>query len=115
MAAFLLLAMLSAAPLAMAADKTTVSIGPGDSHEDCSPVGPGQTFNYSFTSTAPVAFSIHYHKEPRAKIVFVLKKRPATKLEGGYSPKEKHEYCLMWTNTQTTPLIVSYSKSVSGK
>ena len=34
MAAFLLLAMLSAAPLAMAADKTTVSIGPGDSHED---------------------------------------------------------------------------------
>ncbi len=100
---------------ALAVTGRTVAISPGNTHEDCGAVAPGQTLHYSFTSTAPVAFSIHYHKYPKEEMVIVMKRKQTRKLEGVYSPMATHEYCLMWANTQRTPVIVKYTKYVSGK
>ena len=106
--------MLSAArPAQAAADKTTIVIVHGASHEDCSEVGPGQTFNYSYDSSKPVVFNIHYHWEK--KMIIVAEQKPLMKYKGEYSPKEQHEYCLMWINTNYAPLVLRYTKSVSGR
>jgi hypothetical protein len=96
---------------AIAANMKAVAIAPSESHEDCYEVGPGQKLVYSFESSKPVAFSIHYHKY--RKMVVVKEEKELSKYKGEYAPTEKHEYCLMWTNNQSVPVFVNYTKSVS--
>ena len=100
-------------PAQAAADRTTVVLVSGASHEDCSVVGPGQTLNFSYVSSKPVAFAIHYHWH--GKTISVYEKKPLITYDGKYSPKQKHEYCLMFTDTNYPSLLVNYTKSVIGK
>ena len=95
---------------AAAASMKQAAIDPSDAHEDCAQVNPGQTLYFSFNSPKPVDFRIHYHHE--RKMVIVMGKKAVSEFKGSYSPKGPHEYCLMWSNTQSVPVVVKYTKSV---
>ncbi|HTI47090.1 MAG TPA: hypothetical protein VMB76_11065 [Casimicrobiaceae bacterium] len=75
-------------------DVTALALAPYASHEECRPLAPGDRLDYRFTSTAPVAFNIHY-SEGNA-VVSPITREAVTADSGIYQPLEAHRYCLYW-------------------
>jgi hypothetical protein len=82
-------------------------IAPNRSYEDCIELLPGQTMEYSFTSTRPVDFNIHYHGEDR--VHYPVNKKNISQLSGEikvdrqrYYTEEQEFFCLMWRNPHNT-------------
>ncbi len=73
---------------------------------------PRDVLNYSFTSSAPLDFNIHCHEG--GNVICPVKTTSAGETGKYYAEKEQI-YCLMWTNTQTTPVQLKYTFSLEKK
>jgi hypothetical protein len=72
-----------------------VELEAGKMHEECMRVEAGQRRRYSWKSSAPVDFNIHYH---RGDEVFYPVKRERMRGDGGtFTAKSAEDYCWMWT------------------
>ena len=62
--------------------------------EECLQLKPGDRVEFTFESTEPVDFNIHYH-EGSAVVMPVVREK--TRADAGiYAPSTAQGYCLMW-------------------
>ena len=121
---FFLLVIVAAAALFMhgcaAKDETvahgdmvgeTTTITKGDFYEACDKWTPGETVNYSFTSSKPVMFNVHYHDE-HAK-VYAVEQTLADKLEGSFVVVSDAIHCCMWENKNPNNVTLTFAMSVA--
>ena len=87
--------------------QTSTVLQPGQSHEDCIELTESNVLTYTFTSSAPVDFNIHYHEGD--KVTYPVQKSNITSDTGSFTPDRKAVYCLMWTNNGTEPANISYT------
>jgi hypothetical protein len=90
-----------------------VMIEQSRSHEDCMELTPTDMLHYSFKTSRPVNFNIHYHEE--GKVTYVVSKDNTVSEEGMFSPEKKQYYCLMWTNLLPETVSLSYNYKVDKK
>lgn len=93
--------------------QTAVTINPSKFHEDCIQLLPGDSLIYSFRTSDPVDFNIHYHEN--GKIFYPVSKKNVSDKKGKYNSGEKQFYCLMWTNPQKAPVSLTYSYDIREK
>jgi hypothetical protein len=73
----------------------SITLKPGDVHEECLTLEAGQKRAYYWKSDAPVDFDIHFHDAD--KVSYPVK-REAMRGDGGtFAAKSAHDYCWMWT------------------
>lgn len=92
----------------------TVTIAGGDFFEACDMEKnwqPGSTLNYTFSSSKPVIFDIHYHAE-HAK-VYPVEPTLTDKLEGSFVVEGEAIHCGMWKNGNPEPVTVTFDMSVA--
>ena len=82
----------------------------GGMHEECISAKSGQKFIYSFFTSVPVDFNVHYHAGD--KIFFPLEQRNVNSDDGTYVPDHEDIYCLMWTNNQNTQATLNYKYEI---
>ena len=84
------------APITAAAPKAVAGhpLPPYEVHEECVELKPGDRLDFSFESTEPVDFNIHYH-EGNA-VVMPLVREKSREDAGMYSVRIAQDYCLMW-------------------
>lgn len=71
-----------------------VALAPYAIREECFTLHPDERIDYYFTSTAPVAFNLHYHD---ANAVVMPIERKGTQAESGdFVADRVQTYCLMW-------------------
>jgi hypothetical protein len=71
-----------------------VEVSPYALHEECFTLDVGERIDFYFTSTAPLAFNIHYHD---ANAVVMPIERLRTNAESGeFAADRKEVYCMMW-------------------
>jgi hypothetical protein len=91
-------ALLGCAPASIttAVPKTVVGhpLRPYEVHEECAELKPGDRLDYSFESTEPVDFNVHYH-EGNAVVMPVVREKSRADA-GVFAPPIAHHYCLMW-------------------
>lgn len=89
------------------------SLKPSGIHEDCMVLTEGQGMEYSFSSSVPLSFNIHYHEG--ADIFYSVQKDNTSHEAGRFeAPKEQH-YCLMWTNPSKEFATITYRVKVEKK
>jgi hypothetical protein len=90
--------------------KPTV-LKPGKMHEVCMVLSSAQRLEYTFSTTKPVDFNIHYHK---GESVYYPVKRPKTTGESDrFTPASgRSDYCLMWENKSSGDIEVTHSYKV---
>jgi hypothetical protein len=78
-------------------------IKPRRMYEECLEVLPTQIIDYSFKTSKPVSFNIHYHGEDR--IYYPVKKDNTAEWSGAldistksYYSENQEYFCLMWEN-----------------
>lgn len=97
-------------------DGDTATIASGDFYEACDMEKkwtPGTTVNYSFNSSKPVMFEIHYH-EKHAKM-YPVEPTLADNIEGSFVVKSDAIHCCMWKNENPDPVTVTFDMSVAGQ
>ena len=93
--------------------ETSVLIKPSKFHEDCIQLLPGDSLIYSFKTSDPVDFNIHYHEN--GKIFYPVSKKSVSGEKGEYRAGGKQFHCLMWTNPQKEPVSLTYSYNIREK
>jgi hypothetical protein len=88
-----------AMPVAGAQKGTVIAVGaelgPRQMHEECVRLEAGDRRNYSWKSSGPVDFNVHYH---RGDEVFYPVRRDGMRGDGGtFVAKTGEDYCWMWT------------------
>lgn len=78
-------------------------------HEECRSLAPGDRLDYSFSSTAPVAFNIHYHDSNA--VLMPIARDAVTADSGIFQPVVRQEYCLMW-EARAAPVTLDYRIAV---
>ena len=90
--------LLACAPAPITADAPKAVAGhplpPYEVHEECVELKPGDRLDYTFESTAPVDFNIHYHEGSAVAMPVVREKSRGD--AGVFAPPLAHHYCLMW-------------------
>ncbi|SPQ01898.1 exported hypothetical protein [Candidatus Sulfobium mesophilum] len=94
-------------------EKETETIKPSGVHEDCMELLKGQTLDYSFDSSKPLNFNIHYHEDHN--VSYVVQKDGISSDHGTYNSGKKQYYCLMWTNSNSEPVKLKYAYGKSKK
>ena len=82
-----------------------VELAPYALHEECFRLDTHDRIDFYFTSTASVAFNIHYHD---VNAVVMPLARDATKEEAGdFVAELKQTYCMMW-EAGAEPALIDY-------
>jgi hypothetical protein len=76
-------------------------------HEACDKLTAGQRIEYSFETSLPVDFNVHYHSKT-AGIVYPVKEDNVTSSSGGLVADVQAIYCCMWSNRQSAPVSLTY-------
>jgi len=84
----------------------TLTISTGDFHEFCEVWEVGETVKFSFTSTKPVIFNVHYHAghEKHYAIEDVL----VDNFSGDFVVQNKEVHCGMWQNNNDSYVKLTY-------
>jgi len=78
-------------------------IAPYDWHEECLRVEAGERIEFTFESTEPVDFNIHYH-EGNAIVMPIV--RDKTRADAGvFASPAAQDYCLMWEAGAASALL----------
>lgn len=93
-----------------AADKKSETIKPSGIHEDCMELLPGQSLDYSFESSKPLNFNLHYHEDHN--VVHGIMKDSVSSDKGTFRCEKKQYYCLMWSNPGSEQVSLSYFYSI---
>jgi len=99
--------------------KDTVTVKPAGSYEECFSLTKDQIMVYSFSSTNPVNFNIHYHGVDG--IHYPVSETQVNQYDGVFDPQrrgldldEQDSFCLMWENQDMMQLSLSYECTVKG-
>ncbi len=93
--------------------KGDASVEPAQSYEDCMDMTQGNVMTYSFKSSAPLDFNIHFHEA--GQVNYAVQNKNTAAENGKFLPDRKQTYCLMWTNGGSAPVKVEYSYKVENK
>lgn len=79
------------------------TVTPKRSYEECFELYPGETLEYSFTSSNPLDFNIHYHavdgvKYPVDKKNIRTHKGTFVCNEQKYYTEDQEAFCMIWEN-----------------
>ena len=88
----------------------TVSIATGDFFEACDKFSVGDTVEFSFTSTKPVLFNVHYH-EKREKF-YPVKEVLVDEFGGNFIVQSTAFYCCSWENKNSNFVKMTYEMNV---
>jgi hypothetical protein len=88
----------------------SITIATGDFFEACDKWAPGDKVNFTFTSSKPVMFDVHYH-EKHAK-VYAIEQTLVDKFEGSFIVKSEDIHCCMWKNDNDKFVTLTYDMSV---
>ena len=91
----------------------STDIATGDFFEACDKFTPGSTVNFSFTSSKPVLFDVHYHAK-HAKM-FAVEQTLTDKFEGSFVVESDAIHCCMWKNDNPKYVTLTYDMSVAKK
>ena len=86
--------------------ESEVVINPAKLYEECMELTSRDVLFYSFKSSEPIDFDIHYHEE--GNIVYPIIKKDSSAQEGRFYADKEQTYCLMWTNIQTNLVRLTY-------
>ena len=85
-----------AAPISAHAPKVVRGqpLAPYEMHEECLRLEPGDRADFTFESTEPIDFNVHYHE---GKTILMPLVREKTRGDAGvFAPWVAQDYCLMW-------------------
>jgi hypothetical protein len=88
----------------------TITIATGDFFEACDKWTPGDKVNFTFTSSKPVMFDVHYH-EKHAK-AYAIEQTLVDKFEGSFIVKSEDIHCCMWKNDNDKFVTLTYDMTV---
>ncbi|MEP7303821.1 MAG: hypothetical protein ABI699_20060 [Caldimonas sp.] len=72
------------------------SLAPGKFVEICEKLPRGTKVDWSFRSSAPLNFNIHYHEGK--EVAFATRQDASAGAEGRLDTSSDQDYCWMWTN-----------------
>jgi hypothetical protein len=75
--------------------------------EECVNLQPGQKLEYSFKSSAELAFNIHFHEQGHP--IYMQDDKATVFKKGVLIPPKKDEFCLMWVNLGMEDIRLSYN------
>ena len=90
----------------------TVTVAPSQSHEECLTLAADQSLLYSFKSSQPLDFNIHYHQGDA--VTYPVQQKAVSRSFNGFSAPLEQTYCLMWINRSSAPATLNYSLQVPG-
>jgi hypothetical protein len=101
-------------------EKPDVVIRPRGVYEECVPINPPQVIDYSFSTSKPVEFNIHYHGD---EVVYPVKGQAVETWQGtfdptcirSYSTEQPPFFCLMWTNPQEEAVGLNFEFTIRDK
>jgi hypothetical protein len=100
--------------------KIEKTVNPSRSYEKCVEVPPTQIMEYSFKTSEPVKFNIHYHAEKG--VFFPVNKKEVSVTEGVLNPKElqyysekQWDFCLMWKNPHNKKVSLTFEYEIKNK
>lgn len=82
-----------------------VSIGESEWVERCFDLGTGDSVRYSFQSSEPVNFDLHFHSGDTTR--YPVKKDGVSEGRGVYTAREPQKYCLSWANPDRSTVDVT--------
>lgn len=85
----------------------STSLAPSKIHEACFLMQQQQQIEFSFESTDPLYFNIHYHTQDAVIYPIADQMTPTFKPTVFTAPVDQ-TYCLMWTNKQNSGVSLSY-------
>ena len=91
----------------------TIDIATGDFYEACDKWKPGDKVSFSFTSSAPVMFNVHYHT--RMAKVYAIEQTLVDTFEGSFVVQSNDIHCCMWKNDNPNFVTLTYDMSVEGE
>lgn len=83
----------------------TMTVAPGKFAEVCGKLAKGQVIGWSFKSSHPTNFNIHYHEGK--SVVFPTKLDATAAAEDKLTVPVDHGYCWMWSNKTDKPVELS--------
>jgi len=83
-----------------------------DIYETCLKIRPNERLKYSFQSSAPLEFNIHYHIEPDDEVIYPVHEPLISYRSASFIPDITQIYCLMWENRNPTPVGLSFQSRV---
>lgn len=96
------------------------TIDPSRSYEECVEILPAQIMEFSFKTSEPVNFNIHYHAEKG--YFYPVKKNDVSTLKGILNPEELQYYseeqeyfCLMWENPYNKNVSLTFECKIKNK
>lgn len=91
------------------AKEMSATIEPSGMLEPCLKLKPGETLKYAFSSTKPLDFNIHYHKDD--KVNYPVWESKVKSGRGTFKAKADEYHCLMWINRSKEPVDLIYRTS----
>ena len=88
----------------------TITIATGDFFEACDKWAPGETVNFSFTSSQPVMFNVHYH-EKHAEM-YAIKDVLVDEFGGSFVVQSDAIHCCLWQNNNPKFVTLTYNMEV---
>ena len=88
----------------------TITIATGDFFEACDKWTPGDKVNFTFTSSKPVVFNVHYH-EKHAKM-YSIKDTLVDEFDGSFVVESENIHCCMWKNDNSKYITLTYDMSI---
>lgn len=97
-----------------------ITIDSSRSYEECVEVLPAQIMEYSFKTSEPINFNIHYHAEKG--YFYPVKKNGVSTLKGflypeelKYYSEEQEYFCLMWENPHNKSVNLAFEYKIKNK
>jgi hypothetical protein len=91
--------------------KSQINIKASDVYEKCIKIEPSQTLHYSFRSSKPLKFNLHYHLLDRT--VFHINEETAGREEIFHPVKDQKVYCMELRNTNPETVNLDYGYTIS--
>ena len=88
----------------------TIDIATGDFYEACDRWTPGDKVSFSFASSAPVMFNVHYHTQEGVK--YAIEQTMTDKLDGSFIVQTDDIHCGMWKNMNDDFVTLTYDMNV---
>ena len=89
------------------------TIEPGKVHEKCLKLIPGQVLDYSFETSTPMDFNIHYHKFK--EVIYPVHQKSIFRKKSLFNPEREEVYCMMWSNPSAQSIFLTYQFQVTEK
>lgn len=116
LSSFVLLIFEGCATLNSKGKVVKITIKPFQAYEKCLELLPNQILEYSFNSSEPLKFNVHYHA--KKDDFYAVSENNITDWKGSFSPaehkyysKNQKYYCLMWENPSSdrNKILIKYT------